>query len=133
MNFTAPGDEDLHLILWHDLLKDGVTGSIIWNYSYQRSFGEAYWSLIVVVLIIILIVLTFVFQKQVIPPIAWTLTKAKYYIFTVPWKYTKKGFGWLGSKINGLWKRLRGIELDEEELSEGEEGKKLEEEVEKES
>ena len=130
LNFTAPSDENLHLIIWHNLLREGVSGSIIWNYDYQRTFGENYWSLIVVILLIIIFVLTFVFQKQVLPPIAWTLSKAKYYIFTIPWKYIKKGFSWLGKKISNLWKMMRGIELDDEELlEEGEESKLKEEEA----
>lgn len=123
LNFTAPADETLHLILWHNQLRDGVTGSIIWNFSYQRTFGEAYWSLIVVILLIIAFVLTFVFQSKVIPPVAWTLTKAKYYIFSVPWKFIKKGFSKLGGKIKNLWKRMRGIELDDLP-EEGEEAEK---------
>ncbi len=118
LNFTAPADEKLHLILWHNLLHDGVTGSIIWNFSYQRTFFENYWSLFIVILLILAFVLTLLFQSKVIPPVAWTLNKAKYYLFKVPWKYIKKGFKWLVSNIVILWKRLRGIELDDEEIEE---------------
>ncbi|MHA1555815.1 MAG: hypothetical protein ACTSPM_02665 [Candidatus Heimdallarchaeota archaeon] len=127
LNFTAPANEDLHLILWHNLLRDGVTGSITWHYSYQRTFGENYWSLIVVILLIIAFVLTFIFQAKTLPPVVWTLSKAKYYIFSIPWKYTKIGFRWLGRHIVILWKRIRGIELDVEEEEEGKEAEKLKE------
>lgn len=125
LNFTAPADENLHLILWHNLLRDGVTGSIIWNFSYQRTFGENYWSLIVVILLIFAFVLTFIFQTKVLPPVAWTLSKVKYYLFSVPWKYIKKGFIWFGKKMVILWKKIRRIEMDEvvEEDKEAEKAK----------
>ncbi len=113
LNFTAPADENLHLILWHNLLRDGVTGSIIWNFSYQRTFIENYWSMFVVILLILAFVLTLIFQTKVLPPVVWTLSKVKYYLITLPWTYFKKGVSWLWKGIVTLWKIMRRHELDE--------------------
>lgn len=129
VNFTATQEENTHLVIWHELLHDSVTGTIYWTYNYDRSFGENYWSLIVVILLLIIMILTFVFQKQVLPPVVWTLSKAKYYLLEIPWKYIKKGFSYIGKGISNLWAKMRGVEV-EEDFEEGKESEKAEEKVE---
>ncbi|MFW9922549.1 MAG: hypothetical protein ACFFDW_04580 [Candidatus Thorarchaeota archaeon] len=128
VNFTAAADSNIHILIWHTLLHDSVNGSLYWTYSYQRTFAENYWSLFVVVILIVLFVLTAVFQKQVLPPIVWTLTKTKYYLISFPWKYIKKGFKYIGHGFAVLWRRLRRI--PEEEMDEAIEGKKTDKEIE---
>ncbi|NHJ04727.1 MAG: hypothetical protein EAX90_07885 [Candidatus Heimdallarchaeota archaeon] len=120
LEFTASEENDVHLLIWHKYLHDGINGSLIWNYEYQRTFGENYWSLFLVIFLIIIFVLSFVFQKQVLPPIVWTFTKTKYYLWTIPWKYIKKAFVWLGSAIAKVWRKMRGIQedIDEEDFKE---------------
>ena len=112
-SFTAPVEEYMHLILWHEEYTGVVTGNIYWAYTYERTFMENYWSLFVVILLIIITTLFFVFQKQVLPPIVWSFTKLKYYCWTIPWRYVGKGLKWLWVGIVKLWKKMRGIELDE--------------------
>jgi hypothetical protein len=111
--FTAPAEENMHLIIWHEEYTGVVTGNIYWAYTYERTFMENYWSLFVVILLMVILVLFFVFQKQVLPPIVWSLTKLKYYCWTIPWRYIGKGLKWIWNGIVKLWKMMRGIELDE--------------------
>lgn len=111
-SFTAPADEYLHLILWHEEYHGVVTGNIYWAYTYERTFMENYWSLFAVILLMIILVLFFVFQKQVLPPIVWSLTKLKYYCWTIPRRYVGKSLKWLWQRIVNLWRRMRGVELD---------------------
>jgi hypothetical protein len=111
--FTAPAEEYTHLILWSEEYNSVITGNIYWSYTYQRNFMQNYFSLLVVIFLVIILVLFFVFQKQLLPPIVWSLTKLKYYCWTLPWRYVGKGLKWLAGAFVKLWKMMRGIELDE--------------------
>ncbi|MHA1123987.1 MAG: hypothetical protein ACTSO7_01095 [Candidatus Heimdallarchaeota archaeon] len=114
--FTAPAEDYTHLILWHEEYTGVVTGNIYWGYTYERTFMESYWSLLLVVLLIIIMVLFFVFQKQALPPVVWTANKLKHYLISIPWKYVKITAGELRDELVCIWVKLRGIDLDEDLL-----------------
>jgi hypothetical protein len=112
LNFTAPPEENLRIIIWHEELHDRVHGSLIYWYNYQRTFWENYWSLLVVIALLIILTLFIVFQKTVLPPIVWTANKLKYYLITVPWEAIKKAFSAMMDAIKRGWAKLLGKRKD---------------------
>jgi hypothetical protein len=105
-----------HLLIWHEEFYGGVSGTIIYDYEYDRAFGETYWSLIFVVLLLVGIILFFAFQKVALPPVVWTLSKLRYYIISIPIREIKATFSDLKEEVGNIWDRLSGIEELESEL-----------------
>ncbi|MBD3190130.1 MAG: hypothetical protein GF308_05780 [Candidatus Heimdallarchaeota archaeon] len=117
LQFDGIGEESLHLLLWHEELHGRVSGSMLWEYSYQRTFLENYWSLFLVIFLIILVVVFAIFQKVLVPPVVKGLSLVKCYVITIPWISIKQGFSWLWTQVVILWARLRGEEDEGEEES----------------
>lgn len=115
LEFDGLVEEPLHLLLWHEELHGQVSGSMRWEYSYQRTFLENYWSLILVIFLIILVGVFAIFQKVLVPPVIKGLSIAKCYVITIPWLAIKQGFSWLWRKGKTLWTKLRGEEKYDEE------------------
>ena len=99
-----------HLLIWHEEFYGGVSGTIIYEYEYARAFGETYWSLIFAILLLVCIVLFFAFQKVVLPPVVWSLSKLRYYVLSIPGKYIKETFSDLRVELGSIWSKMKGVE-----------------------
>lgn len=99
-----------HLLIWHEEFYGGVSGTIIYEYEYARAFGETYWSLIFAILLLVCIVLFFAFQKVVLPPVVWSLSKLRYYVLSIPGKYIRETFFDLREELGSIWSKMKGVE-----------------------
>ena len=114
LNYIAEAGEVYHILIWHEEFHDGVTGTIIYNYSYQRGFFENYWSLLLIIFLLIGMALFIVFRKQTLPPVVWTMGRAKYYLLEIPWKTTKEYFGDTREELSEILGKMRGVSEEEE-------------------
>ncbi|MCK5185469.1 MAG: TM2 domain-containing protein [Candidatus Heimdallarchaeota archaeon] len=99
-----------HLLIWHEEFYGGVSGTLIYEYEYARAFGETYWSLIFAILLLVCIVLFFAFQKVLLPPFVWSLSKLRYYVLSIPGKYIKETFIDLREELSAIWSKMKGVE-----------------------
>jgi hypothetical protein len=116
LTFQAEKDQQYHLVMWHELNFDGISGTILYQYTYDRPFFNSYLSLFIVLIILVLFILFSVFRKYTLPPTVWFFTKLKYYLLTVPWEEFKATFGELRIELSNIASRMRGVQVEEEEL-----------------
>jgi hypothetical protein len=114
LNFQPDKFQDYHILIWHEQFRDGVSGTLTYEYTYQRNFIENYWSLLVVILLLILVILFTVFRKYTLPPTVWTLGKLKKYVIEIPWREIKNYFGDIRDEFKEVMGRMRGVSEEEE-------------------
>ncbi|NHJ49074.1 MAG: hypothetical protein FK733_14905 [Asgard group archaeon] len=114
LNYEPEVFASYYLVLWHEQYFDGVSGSLTYEYSFNRTFFERYWSFLLIIVLLILVIVFAVFRKQAMPPVVWTLEKARHYGIKVPWEQTKSYFKDIGSEFSGLMGRIRGVKEEVE-------------------
>ncbi|NHK29783.1 MAG: hypothetical protein FK730_00430 [Asgard group archaeon] len=116
LNYQTDKFTDYHILIWHEQYKEGVSGTLTYEYTFQRTFMENYWSLLVIIILLILVILFTVFRKYTLPPTVWTLEKLKKYVIEIPWREIKHYFGDIRDEFKEVMGRIRGV--SEEELAE---------------
>ncbi|MHA1655893.1 MAG: hypothetical protein ACTSWT_05160 [Candidatus Heimdallarchaeota archaeon] len=109
LNYTAEAGVTYHLIIWHYEFHDGVSGTLIYTYTYKPGFFESYWSLLLLVVLAIGLTLFLVFHKKTLPPVVWTFSKARFYVLKKPWEAFKKYLGEIKSNYIDISESVRGI------------------------
>jgi len=109
LNYTAEAGQIYHVIIWHYEFHDGVSGTLIYTYTYKPGFFESYWSLFLLVFLVIGLTVFLIFRKKTLPPVVWTLSKAKLYLLTKPWEALKEYLGEIKENYVDISESLRGI------------------------
>jgi hypothetical protein len=114
LNYQPNKFQNYHILIWHEQFRDGVSATLTYEYTFQRSFIENYWSLLVVIILLILVILFTVFRKYTLPPTVWTLEKLKKYVLEVPWREIKQYFSDIRDEFKEVLGRMRGVSEEEE-------------------
>ncbi|NHJ41115.1 MAG: hypothetical protein FK731_13875 [Asgard group archaeon] len=117
LNYQPEIYKTYHIFIWHEEFRDGVSGILTYDYSFQRTFLHNYWSLFLILILLVLVVLFTVFRKYTLPPVIWASHKLKKYLLEIPWKEIKAYFGDISNESKDILARMRGVsEIEEEEI-----------------
>lgn len=114
INYQPDAYQTYHLLIWHEQFRDGVTGILTYDYSFQRSFIQNYWSLFLIIVLLILVILFTIFRRFTLPPVVWTMGKLKKYLLEIPWREIKNYFGDIREESKEILGRIRGVSEEEE-------------------